>query len=221
VLNIGHGEFPRIVLAPGIKLANPDLTVIAFVGDGDAYAEGRSHIIHAARRNTEIMLIVHDNGVYGLTTGQFTPTSPSGFKGRSTPFGNVENPINPITLMLVSRASFVVRGFSGDIKHLEYIFEKAIFHKSFSFIDVFQPCITFNNAYEYSRERVYNQSPQVYKLDNYENAVMKSLEYGGKIPIGIFYDKENETFESAIRGKSNYFKEREIPEIEEILKEKV
>ena len=106
-------------------------------------------------------------------------------------------------------------------KRLEYIFEKAIFHKGFSCIDVLQPCITFNNTYEYFRERVYKLEEADYKPDNYENAVMKSLEYGGKIPIGIFYDKENETFESAIRGKSNYFKEREIPEIEEILKEKV
>ena len=214
-----HGRIPP--LATGIKLANPDLTVVAFVGDGDAYAEGMSHTIHAARRNTDITLIVHDNGVYGLTTGQFTPTSPKGFKGRSTPFGNVENPINPVTLMLVSRASFVARGFSGDIKHLEYIFEKAVFHKGFSFIDVLQPCVTFNNTYEYFRERVYKLEETDYKTDNYNNAVIKSLEYDEKIPIGIFYEKEDETFEAAIRGESNYFKEREIPEIEEILKQKI
>lgn len=214
-----HGRIPP--LATGIKLANPDLTVIAFVGDGDAYAEGMSHTIHAARRNTDITLIVHDNGVYGLTTGQFTPTSPRGFKGRSTPFGNVENPINPITLMLVSRASFVARGFSGDIKHLEYIFEKAIFHKGFSFIDVLQPCITFNNTYEYFRERVYKLEETDYKPDNYENAVMKSLEYDDKIPVGIFYEKEDKPFEEAIRGSSNYFKEREIPEISDIINSKI
>lgn len=214
-----HGRVPP--LATGVKLANPDLTVVAFVGDGDAYAEGMSHTIHAARRNTDITFIVHDNGVYGLTTGQFTPTSPKGFKGRSTPFGNVENPINPITLMLVSRATFVARGFSGDIKHLEYIFEKAIFHKGFSFIDVLQPCVTFNNTYKHLKEHVYKLEETDYKTDNYENAIVKSLEFNDKIPTGIFYEKEEDSFEIAIRGTNNYLKEREIPEIRDIINSKI
>lgn len=214
-----HGRVPP--LATGIKVANPELTVIGFAGDGDALAEGMSHTIHAARRNTDITLIIHDNGVYGLTTGQFTPTSPKGFKGKSTPFGNVENPVNPITLMLVSRATFVARGFSGDISHLEYIFERAIFHRGFSFIDVLQPCITFNNTYDFYRQRVYKMEEENYRPDNYEEAVKKSLEFGERIPIGVFYEEENDTFEEGVRGKKNLFLDRDAPDLTEIVNEKI
>lgn len=221
-LNSFHGIHGRVPpLATGIKVANPNLLVIGFVGDGDAYAEGMSHTIHAARRNTDITLIVHDNGVYGLTTGQFTPTSPKGFKGRSTPFGNVENPINPITLMLVSQASFVARGYSGDLKHLEYILEKAIFHKGFSFVDILQPCVTFNNTYDYYKGRVYRLEDEGYSPERYEESVAKSLEWGDHIPIGVFYEKESPTFEEMIRGKLNFLFDREVAEITELINEKI
>jgi len=221
-LNSFHGIHGRVPpLATGIKVANPNLLVIGFVGDGDAYAEGMSHTIHAARRNTDITLIVHDNGVYGLTTGQFTPTSPKGFKGRSTPFGNVENPINPITLMLVSQASFVARGYSGDLKHLEYILEKAIFHKGFSFVDILQPCVTFNNTYDYYKGRVYRLEDEGYSPEKYEESVAKSLEWGDRIPIGVFYEKESPTFEEMIRGELNFLFDREVPEITELINEKI
>lgn len=210
-----HGRVPP--LATGIKIANRELTVIGFAGDGDALAEGMSHTIHAARRNTDITLIIHDNGVYGLTTGQFTPTSPKGFKGKSTPYGNVENPINPVTLMLVSHATFVARGFSGDLQQLEYIFEKAIFHKGFSVVDVLQPCVTFNNTYDYYRSRVYKLEEMGYSPDNFENAVMRSLEWGEKIPTGIFLDVEIETFEEGIRDNLNLFRNKEIADITEIV----
>jgi 2-oxoglutarate ferredoxin oxidoreductase subunit beta len=214
-----HGRVPP--LATGVKLANPELLVIGFAGDGDAYAEGMSHTIHAARRNTDIKLIIHDNGVYGLTTGQFTPTSPKGFKGRSTPFGNVENPINPITLMLVSQATFVARAYSGDIKHLEYVFEKAIFHKGFAVVDVLQPCVTFNNTYDYLGSRVYKLEDSDYKPDDYEKAIEKSLEFGDKIPLGIFYEKQIVTFEEAIRGNKNLFYDRETPDVADIVNERI
>lgn len=221
-LNSFHGIHGRVPpLATGIKVANPNLLVIGFVGDGDAYAEGMSHTVHAARRNTDITLIVHDNGVYGLTTGQFTPTSPKGFKGRSTPFGNVENPINPITLMLVSQASFVARGYSGDLKHLEYILEKAIFHKGFSFVDILQPCVTFNNTYDYYKGRVYRLEDEGYSPERYEESVAKSLEWGDHIPIGVFYEKESPTFEEMIRGKLNFLFDREVAEITELINEKI
>lgn len=221
-LNSFHGIHGRVPpLATGIKVANPNLLVIGFVGDGDAYAEGMSHTIQAARRNTDITLIVHDNGVYGLTTGQFTPTSPKGFKGRSTPFGNVENPINPITLMLVSQASFVARGYSGDLKHLEYILEKAIFHKGFSFVDILQPCVTFNNTYDYYKGRVYRLEDEGYSPEKYEESVAKSLEWGDRIPIGVFYEKESPTFEEMIRGELNFLFDREVPEITELINEKI
>lgn len=187
-------------LATGIKLAKPELLVIGFAGDGDAYSEGMSHLIHAARRNTDIKVIIHNNSVYGLTAGQFTPTSPKGFKGPSTPMGNIENPINPITLMLVSQATFVARGYAGDISHLEFILEKAIFHKGFSFVDILQPCATFNNTYKYYQSRVYRLEDSEYDNNNdRESAIVKSFEWGEKIPIGIFYDKEEETFEEKIK----------------------
>lgn len=214
-----HGRVPP--LATGVKLANPGLTVIGFAGDGDALAEGMSHTIHAARRNTDITLIIHDNGVYGLTTGQFTPTSPKGFKGRSTPFGNVENPVNPVTLMLVSRATFVARGYSGDIPHLEYIFERAIFHKGFSAVCVLQPCVTFNNTYDFLRKRVYRLEDEGYKPDSFELAINKSLEFGERIPTGIFYDEESETFEEAVRGNQSLVVDGQVADISNIVNEKI
>lgn len=214
-----HGRVPP--LATGVKLANPGLTVIGFAGDGDALAEGMSHTIHAARRNTDITLIIHDNGVYGLTTGQFTPTSPKGFKGRSTPFGNVENPVNPVTLMLVSRATFVARGYSGDIPHLEYIFERAIFHKGFSVVCVLQPCVTFNNTYDFLRKRVYRLEDEGYKPDSFELAINKSLEFGERIPTGIFYDEESETFEEAVRGNQSLMVDGQVADICDIVNEKI
>ncbi len=213
-----HGRVPP--LATGMKIANDLLTVIGFAGDGDVYAEGMNHIIQAARRNTDITMIVHDNSVYGLTTGQFTPTSPKGFKGRSTPFGNPERPLNPITLMIVSRGTFVARGFAGDVKHLEYIFERAIFHKGFSIVDVIQPCVTFNNTYDFFRKRVYRLEDTEYDPHDFEKAVEKSLEWGDKIPIGVFYEEDTETYEKLVRGYENFFYNRDIPDITEILTEK-
>ena len=111
-----HGR--AMATVQGIKLANPDLRVVAFAGDGDALGEGISHMIFAAKRNADITVIVHDNGVYGLTTGQYTPTSEKGFKSPSTPRGNVEEPLNPLTLMLEAGATFVARGYSGKVDHL-------------------------------------------------------------------------------------------------------
>ncbi len=214
-----HGRVPP--LATGIKVANPLLTVVGFAGDGDVYAEGMNHIVQAARRNTDITMIVHDNSVYGLTTGQFTPTSPQGFKGRSTPFGNPERPINPISLMIISRATFVARGFSGDPKHLEYLFERAIFHKGFSVVDVIQPCVTFNNTYEYYRKRVYRLEDTEYDPHDFDAALKKSLEFDGRVPIGVFYEEEAPTYEELVTRKTNYFYDRDIADISDIVSEKV
>ncbi|NYT01150.1 MAG: 2-oxoacid:ferredoxin oxidoreductase subunit beta, partial [Methanosarcinales archaeon] len=148
-----HGRV--LPVATGIKLANPDLTVIGFAGDGDCYAEGLDHLIFAAKRNVDITLIVHDNRVYGLTTGQYTPTSPLGFQGRSTPSGSGELPINPLELVLSSGATFVSRGYSHGIELLKSLFREAIMHRGFSFVDVLQVCATFYNMYAYYNQRVY------------------------------------------------------------------
>ncbi len=190
-----HGIHGRVLpLATGIKLANPKLTVIGFAGDADCYDEGWDHFCHAARRNVDITLIVHNNMILGLTTGQTTSTSQPGFKTKSTPFGAISPSLNPIANAIVSHATFVARGFSGDPKHLQSLIVEAIKHKGFSYIDVFQPCVTFNylNTFEWFRKRIY-------KLEDHEvtdkwKALEKSLEWGTRIPIGIFYKEERPTY---------------------------
>ncbi len=214
-----HGRVPP--LATGIKIANSLLTVVGFAGDGDVYAEGMNHIVQAARRNTDITMIVHDNSVYGLTTGQFTPTSVKGFKGRSTPFGNPERSINPVSLMIVSRGTFVARGFSGEPKHLEYLFERALLHRGFSIVDVLQPCVTFNNTYKFYRDRVYKLEDTDYDPHNFERALEKSIEWGDKIPIGVFYEEKTDMYEDLVCRGNNFFYNRDVPDISEILAEKI
>lgn len=212
-----HGRVPPLLT--GIKLANPELIPIGFVGDGDAFAEGMSHTIHIARRNSNAKLILHNNSVYGLTTGQFTPTSPKGFKSKSTPFGNPENPISPVTLMLVSQATFVARGFSGDIKHLQYIFEEMLKHRGFAFVEVLQPCVTFNNTYQFYKERVYKLEETDYKPDNFNAALQKSLEWGEKIPIGIFYKSDLPTYEDLVLRGLDLFYDRSVRDLKDIVNE--
>src|SRR3989338_9176353 len=142
-----HGRvFPP---ATGIKLGNPALKVVGFAGDGDAYGEGREHLIFAAKRNVDITAIIHNNRVYGLTTGQYTPTSPLGYKGRSTPLGTKELPINPLELMLASGATYIGRGTSHGIELLKNLFKEAIMHRGFSLVDVLQVCLAYHNIHTY------------------------------------------------------------------------
>lgn len=195
-----HGRVPPPMT--GIKLANPNLTVIGFAGDGDAYGEGIEHLIFAAKRNLDLTFIVHNNRVYGLTTGQFTPTSPAGFKGRSTPAGNPEDPLNPIELVLSAGATFVARGYSKNMKHLQKLIKAAVKHKGFSFIDVLQPCFTFFNTYDLYNERVYEFTPDDHDASDRKAAFDKANEwrYGKaeKIPIGIFYRTEKPTYDKKL-----------------------
>lgn len=189
-----HGR--PIPVAAGIKLANPDLTVICFSGDGDSYAEGLAHLIFAAKRNVDITTIIHDNRVYGLTTGQYTPTSPSGFKGRSTPAGLEVPPINPLELVFTSGGTFVARGYSHGIGLLKDIFKEAILHRGFSFVDVLQVCVTFFNMYEYYNERVYTLEDHDPQDVARAEEKMKEWDYNSdaSIPLGIFYKEEASTF---------------------------
>lgn len=193
-----HGRVTPV--AEGIKLSNPDLKVIGFAGDGDTYGEGMEHLIFAAKRNIDITMIIHNNRVYGLTTGQYTPTSPMGFKGRSTPKGTQEMPINPLEIMLASGATFISRGFSHGIDLLQDIFKSAILHKGFAIIDVLQVCVTFYNMYEYYGKRVYQLSEHN-PLD-YDEALRKIKEWDyhndAPIALGIFYKKELPTFDERI-----------------------
>jgi 2-oxoglutarate ferredoxin oxidoreductase subunit beta len=189
-----HGR--TIPVATGIKLANPELTVICFAGDGDAYAEGLDHLIFAAKRNVDITTIIHDNRVYGLTTGQYTPTSPSGFLGRSTPVGLEVPPINPLEIVFASGGSFVARGYSHGIELLKDIFRVAILHRGFSFVDVLQVCATFFNLYDYYNERVYTLEEHDPQDRARAEEKMREWDYNsdGPIPLGIFYREEAPTF---------------------------
>ncbi|MFW6102980.1 MAG: thiamine pyrophosphate-dependent enzyme, partial [Chloroflexota bacterium] len=146
-----HGR--ALATAQGMKLANPRMKVVAFVGDGDAYGEGIAHMVFAAKRDSDITVIVHNNGVYALTTGQYAPTSIKGFKGPSTPGGSVEEPFNPLALVLAAGAGFVSRGYPVKMDHLVDLFVQAIEHDGFSLVDVLQPCVIFNNTFALYNEK--------------------------------------------------------------------
>jgi 2-oxoglutarate ferredoxin oxidoreductase subunit beta len=190
-----HGIHGRLLpVAQAIKWSNPDLTVIAYGGDGDGYFEGTNHLIHAAKRNVDITYIVSDNQIFGLTTGQASPTSELGMITKTTPYGNVEYPINPLTIALSAGATFVARGFSGELAHLEMLIERAIEHKGFSLIDVMSPCITWNklDTYEYFRQKTYKLDEE--QITDFSYAYNKALETE-KIPIGILYEISRQKYE--------------------------
>lgn len=193
-----HGIHGRALpLATGAKLANPELHVIVTGGDGDGYGIGLGHFIHAMRRNIGLTYIVMDNQIYGLTTGQTSPTSEKGMRTKSTPEGAIENPVNPIALALASGATYVARSFSGDPNHAASLIEGAVRHRGFALIDDFSPCVTYNkqNTYEWFRERVYKLEEAGHNPSNFEEALRKAFEWGPKIPIGLFYKTERPTYE--------------------------
>lgn len=196
-----HGIHGRVLPeAQGIKLANPNLTVVGFAGDADQYNEGWGHFAHAIRNNIDMTLIVHDNMVLGLTTGQATSTSQQGFKSKSTPFGVIPPMLNPVAHALVSNGSFVARGFSGDMFHLKKLMVEAIKHRGFAYVDVFQPCVSFNylNTYDWFSQRVYKLEDEGHDVTDRNKALEKAFEWGDRIPIGIFYNKERPTYQDSI-----------------------
>lgn len=190
-----HGR--AMPIATGAKLANPELNVVVTGGDGDGYGIGVGHFIHAMRRNLDITYVVMDNQIYGLTTGQASPTSAQLFATKSTPFGSVEMPLNPIALALVAGATYVARGFSGDPKHLTELIENGIKHKGFALIDVFSPCVTWNkvNTYDYFRQNCYKFNGADYNTSDISQAFEKSRETAPKLPIGLFYETSRPTYE--------------------------
>lgn len=196
--------------AEAIKLANHGLTVIVIGGDGDQYGEGGNHLLHAMRRNVDLTLIVHNNQVYGLTTGQYSPTTDIGVKNKASSDPVVEAPVNPISFALAAGATFVARGFTGDAKQDTSIIVEAIKHKGFSIIDTLQPCVTFNqkNTFSWFYERVYkleteNHNPAD-KIAAFQKAEMWPLRVplpeGQKerIPTGIFYVEQRATWHEQI-----------------------
>jgi len=217
-----HGR--TLPIAQGAKLANHALPVVVISGDGDCLGEGGNHFIHAAKRNPNITVIIHDNQVYGLTTGQASPTAKPGLKTKSTPEGATDDPINPLTLALVSGASFVARGFAGDILGLTDLMVQAISHKGFSVLDVLQPCVTFNKTYSYQwyRQRLYALIESGYSPNDKASALVKASEWGEKIPLGIFYTEDKPTSEErepALSGQPLNTHPLDVPGWDEILKE--
>ena len=227
-----HGRV--LPFAQGAKLSNPNLEIIAVGGDGDGLGIGAGHFVSAGRRNVDLLYIIFDNGVYGLTKGQASPTLKLGLKTKSLPQPNANNSVNPISLALIAGFTFIARGYSYEVRHLKDLIKKAIQHKGLAFLDVLQPCPTYNdiNTKEWFQgmdninPESGRQIPRTYKLEEtgYDGVVRsddeinnkmakvveKSNEWGDKIPIGIFYQNEHiPTFEDRIANRINNY--RQIP----------
>jgi len=187
-----HGR--GLAVATGAKLGNHKLTVIATGGDGDGFGIGGNHFIHTMRRNVDLTYIVMDNQIYGLTTGQVSPTSIKGMKTKSTPHGSVENPINPIPMAIVGGATYVARAYSGKQKHLVEILKGAIEHKGFSFVDVFSPCVTYNmdNTFKWFNPRVkILEEEEGYDPTDLHASLDKGYMWGEEIPIGLIWKRND------------------------------
>lgn len=197
-INTLHGRVLPACL--GIKLGNPNLNVLGFSGDGDAYAEGMEHLIHAARYNSDFKYFVHNNQVFALTGGQPTPATEIGFRDKTNPLGVKLHPINPIRLMLAAGATFVARIYS-DVKQVEEVLKEALKHKGFAFIEVIQPSVIFHTDRGY-KEQMYNLQERHHDKTSFQEAMKKAEEFDYNIinnktliPLGIFYQKEKTTFE--------------------------
>ena len=211
-----HGRV--LTFAQGAKIANPEMTVVAVGGDGDGLGIGAGHFVAAGRRNVNMTYIIFDNGVYGLTKGQASPTLKLGEKTKSLPSPNTNSNVNPIGLAIASGFTFVARGYSYDVRHLKDLIVQAVNHKGLSFLDVLQPCPTYNDlntrdwyAGTDLMDEAQKRHSRIYKLEEtgYEpivhydsevevneklsQALIKSLEWGNKIPTGVFYKNENTT----------------------------
>ncbi|MUG45637.1 2-oxoacid:ferredoxin oxidoreductase subunit beta [Paenibacillus woosongensis] len=201
-----HGIHGRALpIAQGVKLANRDLTVIASGGDGDGFAIGMGHTVHAIRRNINITYIVMDNQIYGLTKGQTSPRSGEGFKTKSTPEGSIESTLSPLEVALAAGATFVAQSFSSDLKQLTSLIEQGIQHEGFSLINVFSPCVTFNkvNTYDWFKDNIINlDTVEGYDPTNRLAAMTKLMETGSMITGLIYQNKEKKSYENLVHGFS-------------------
>ena len=197
-----HGR--DMATAQGVKIGNPDLKIVNFSGDGDAMGEGLEHVIFAAKRNSNITIIMHNNGVYALTLGQYSPVSKKGWKGPSTPRGSVEEPLNALSLMLEAGATFLARGYTAKIPQLVDLIVQAIEHKGFAFVEVLQPCVSWNNTYE-----LYNKITEVLDREpkTYEEAMIIAKKKD-KLPLGIIYRTQKPVFHEQLYGIHNPAKNR-------------
>jgi 2-oxoglutarate/2-oxoacid ferredoxin oxidoreductase subunit beta len=201
-----HGIHGRsLPIAQGVKMANRDLTVIASGGDGDGFAIGMGHTIHAIRRNIDITYIVMDNQIYGLTKGQTSPRSELGFKTKSTPEGSVESALSVMEMALTAGATFVAQSFSSDLKELTALIEQGIQHKGFSLINVFSPCVTYNkvNTYDWFKENLKSLSDiDGYDPQNRMTAMQTLMENNGLVKGLIYQDKTKKSYQELAHGYS-------------------
>ncbi len=191
-----HGR--EIATASGFKISNPDLKILVFSGDGSGLGEGLAHTLFAAKRNMDITMILHNNGVYALTTGQFSPLTQEGWKGPSTPKGSFEIPFNPISLMIEAGATFIARGFAGDIKHLTDIIVQGVEHEGFSFIEVLQPAVPYHNWAEYRKQVEYLEK----EPETYFEAIRAAKEKH-KFTLGTFYRTTKPVYHKELYGDHN------------------
>jgi len=190
-----HGR--ALPLATGAKLANHNLKVVITGGDGDGYGIGCGHFVHTMRRNFDLTYVVMNNEIYGLTTGQASATSERGLKTKSTPQGNLEDPLNPLALALVSGATFIARAYSGKVPHMIDIIEQGMAHSGFALIDIFSPCVTYHNKYPAFKKSIYKLEDEEPNWDRTDpvKAMAKMQELDDHIPVGIFYQVERPTYD--------------------------
>ena len=191
-----HGR--SLPVATGAKLGNHQLHVIVTGGDGDGYGIGGNHLMHTARRNIDLTYMVMNNQVYGLTTGQISPTSRPEMRTKSTPFGNLELPINPLTSAIMNGATYVARGYSADVKHLTELIKNAIQHQGFSLIDIFSPCVTYNhdNDFAFFKPRVNRLEDEGHDTGDWKAACEKAMLWGDEIYIGLFLENDRPSLDS-------------------------
>lgn len=199
-----HGVHGRsLPIAQGLKMANRELTVIAAGGDGDGFAIGMGHTVHAIRRNIDVTYIVMDNQIYGLTKGQTSPRSAPGFKTKSTPQGSIESALSPLEMALSVGATFVAQSFSSDLKQLTTLIEAGIKHKGFSLINVFSPCVTFNkiNTYDWFKDNIVNlDNEEGYDPTNRIQAMTRLMETNGMLTGLIYQDTSKPSYEDQVPG---------------------
>lgn len=195
-----HGR--PLPVATGARLANHALKVLAVHGDGDSMGLGMGHFIHTARRNLEMVDLIQNNQIYGLTKGQYSPTSDPGLVTSTSPEGALETAANPAALALAAGGTFVARGFAGDVRGLADLVAQAIRHRGYALVDILQPCVTFNrkNTYDWYRERVYNLAETDHDAGDRVAAFRRAQEWGDRIPLGILYQARLPTYEEQVIG---------------------
>jgi 2-oxoglutarate ferredoxin oxidoreductase subunit beta len=194
-INGFHGLHGRpLPVATGARLVNRDIPILTVHGDGDGYGMGLGHFGHAARRNIGIVDVVQNNRVYGLTRGQYSPTSDRGMRTPTSPEGAIDGPVPPLALAITMGATFVARGYVSELRHLIWILTEALEHRGYALVDVLQPCVTFNrpSAYDFYNPRVYKVEDTDHDVTDRPAAWERAMEWGDHIPIGIVYRVEDQ-----------------------------